>query len=112
MELDLRWKDDTLIAHLGGELDLHTAPVFRKTIDEELADSPHLKNLVLILENVSFVDSSGLGALLGRYKLLRSRGGRMVAVGVQPRVRRLFEMSGLFKLIDVVDNERKALEKV
>src|SRR5690606_4183646 len=106
------YQGDTLIARLSGELDLHAAPVFRKVIDEALEESPHLKNLVLNFQEVSFVDSSGLGALLGRYKLLQRRGGQMVAVSLQPRVRKLFEMSGLLKIIKVVDSEGKALERV
>lgn len=112
MRLTTRFQGDTLIARLSGELDLHAAPVFRKAIDEALEESPHLRNLILNLQEVTFVDSSGLGALLGRYRILQRRGGQMVAVSLQPRVRKLFEMSGLLKIIKVVDNESQALERV
>ena len=112
MDIAFRRQDDTLVVRLAGEFDLHSAHDFRRRVDAELDESPRLKNLVLVLGDVQFIDSSGLGALLGRYKRIRARGGRVVAVGVNPRVRRVFEASGLLKLIDVADSESRALERV
>lgn len=111
MQLQGSRMGDALVVRLAGDLDLHTAPAFRRWVDEQLEGTPRIQKLVLNMEAVSFVDSSGLGALLGRLKTLQGRGGRLVAVGAQPRVVKLFEMSGLLKLIELADNEKSALGK-
>ncbi len=58
------------------------------------------------------MDSSGLGVILGRYKLLKSRGGKMVVCDVNASVYRLLELSGLFKILTIHDNERMALSSL
>lgn len=102
---------DTLIVRLGGDLDLHTAPSFRRAVDEQLRNFPELKRVVVNMEGVHFIDSSGLGALYGRWKGLQARGGRLVAVGVRPRIRKLLELGGLLDLMDVEETESSVLPK-
>ncbi|MNW65584.1 Anti-sigma F factor antagonist [compost metagenome] len=55
------------------------------------------------------MDSSGLGVILGRYKLIRSKGGKMVVCDATAPVQRLLEMSGLFKIMPLYDDESAAL---
>jgi stage II sporulation protein AA (anti-sigma F factor antagonist) len=64
------------------------------------------------MKDLSFMDSSGLGVILGRYKLITARGGKMVVCDVNPAVYRLFEMSGLFKILTIQENERLALSSL
>jgi stage II sporulation protein AA (anti-sigma F factor antagonist) len=56
------------------------------------------------------MDSSGLGVILGRYKQVKNSGGEMVVCAISPTVKRLFEMSGLFKIIRLEENEQFALQ--
>jgi len=67
------------------------------------------EHVLLSLKDLQFMDSSGLGVILGRYKLIKSRGGRMVVCDTHANVKRLFELSGLFKIISFYDTERSAL---
>ncbi|MDQ0088178.1 stage II sporulation protein AA (anti-sigma F factor antagonist) [Paenibacillus anaericanus] len=99
---------DTLIVRLSGELDHHTADDVRMRMDEELGRAG-CRHLVLSLKSLQFMDSSGLGVILGRYKLIKQRGGRMVLCDVNPSVYRLFDMSGLFKIMSIFENEEVAL---
>ena len=55
------------------------------------------------------MDSSGLGVILGRYKQITNRGGKMVVCDVNQAVYRLFELSGLFKILQIEDDEQSAL---
>lgn len=55
------------------------------------------------------MDSSGIGVILGRYKLIKQKGGKMVVCDVNPPVYRLLEMSGLFKIMPIFENEGLAL---
>lgn len=102
---------DTLVVRVGGDLDLHSAPRFRQAVDEHLRAFPHVSRVVVNMEDVHFIDSSGLGALYGRWKGLQGRGGRLVAVGVRPRVRKLLERGGLLNMMDVAETEGSALNK-
>jgi len=100
---------ETLIVRLDGELDLHSAAAFREAVTAAFQERPRLKNLVLLMHDVTFIDSSGVGAILGRLKEVSARGGRLAVVGLQLPVQRVFAMSGVLKLISVHDSEGQAL---
>ena len=79
MEIYHQRRGTALLVTMKGELDLLTAPIFRAQVDQELETYERLANLILDLSEVDFIDSSGLGAILGRYKRLGA--GRQAAVG-------------------------------
>ncbi|MEN1969103.1 anti-sigma F factor antagonist [Lentibacillus sp. N15] len=101
-------KEDVLIVRLAGELDHHETENLRNEWKEMLYKND-VKHVVLNLEAVSFMDSSGLGVILGRYKEVLQLGGEMVVCSVSPAVNRLFEMSGMFKIVRLEENEQYAL---
>lgn len=102
---------NTLIVRLQGELDHHTAERVKTQIEEAI-ESTQCRHIILCLKGLSFMDSSGLGVILGRYNQIKARGGRMVVCNVNPAVYRLFEMSGLFKILSIEDNEQLALSSL
>ncbi|GGA60848.1 anti-sigma F factor antagonist [Ornithinibacillus halotolerans] len=102
-------KEDVLIVRLSGELDHHEAEKLRDEWKNMLYHHP-VKHVVLNLEQVSFMDSSGLGVVLGRYKEVLQLGGQMVVCSIPHSIKRLFEMSGMFKIIRLEENEMFALE--
>ncbi|NLN17992.1 MAG: anti-sigma F factor antagonist [Firmicutes bacterium] len=101
----------SLVVRLSGELDLATAEIFRRTVDAQLAKDG-CSNLILVLKNVTFIDSSGIGAILGRYRLIRERQGRVIATGLRPAVRRVLEMSGVLRVVETAETEQQALESL
>jgi stage II sporulation protein AA (anti-sigma F factor antagonist) len=111
MELDLEIKQDTLLVRPKGELDLVVADEFR-TILENALDNRPINFLVLNLSQVSFIDSSCLGVILGRYKRLAQVNGRVSLVSAQPQVRRVLEMSGFFRIMKEYPNEEEALNLI
>lgn len=68
-----------------------------------------IRHIVLSLAELSFMDSSGIGVILGRYKQISARSGEMVVCSINPTIYRIFEMSGLFKVIKFRENEAEAL---
>lgn len=98
-----------LLARVEGELDLSTAAAFRETIDRYLEGRDGAKHLVLNMSGMTFVDSSGLGAILGRYRRITERGGRLVAADVPAQIARLLALSGLQKVIATFATEGEAL---
>lgn len=108
LQVELEHQRNVLITRLRGELDHHTAELVRIQLDEAI-QRKQVNHVVLSLRDLTFMDSSGLGVILGRYKQIKGRGGKMAVCDMNPAVRRLFELSGLFKIVHVYDNERKAL---
>lgn len=108
LTIELEVKHDILLVRLRGELDHHTAEELRTKLTETI-ENQKIMHIVLNLENLAFMDSSGLGVILGRYKQINNHGGKMVVCSISPAVKRLFEMSGLFKIIRLEQNEQFAL---
>ncbi|MDG0875227.1 anti-sigma F factor antagonist [Paenibacillus thiaminolyticus] len=108
LQVELEHRRNVLITRLRGELDHHTSEIVRIQLDEAIQRG-QVNHVVLSLSELTFMDSSGLGVILGRYKQIKGRGGKMAVCDLNPAVRRLFELSGLFKIMHVYDNERQAL---
>lgn len=111
MFADIENKQDTLIVRLRGEIDLVVADNLRKELDDVL-DKEASKNLLLNLKGVYFIDSSGLGVLLGRYKKVSRNGGKVFIVSPQPQVRKILDLSGLLRIMGEYSSEEEALEKI
>ncbi len=109
LTVDLEVKQNVLCVRLAGELDHHTAANLREQATT-IIEKHQISHIILNLEHLSFMDSSGLGVILGRYKQIKSLGGEMVVCSISPAVKRLFEMSGLFKIIRLETSEQNALQ--
>lgn len=109
LTVDFEVIENVLCVRLSGELDHHTAEEVRQKVTE-MVDAHSVQHILLNLEHLSFMDSSGLGVILGRYKQVKNRGGEMIVCAISPSVKRLFDMSGLFKIIHLADTERAALQ--
>jgi stage II sporulation protein AA (anti-sigma F factor antagonist) len=111
LTVDLEVKQNVLCVRLAGELDHHTAENLRNQATA-IIEKHQISHIILNLEQLSFMDSSGLGVILGRYKQIKNNGGEMVVCSISPAVKRLFEMSGLFKIIRLEESEQNALQKL
>lgn len=109
LQIELEQKGHVLLIRLEGELDHHAAKELKAKVEALIAQTTHI---VLNLEKLSFMDSSGLGVILGRYKQIKANGGEMIVCAISPAVERLFEMSGLFKIIRFEKNEGFALQNL
>ncbi|GAB4073533.1 anti-sigma F factor antagonist [Barrientosiimonas marina] len=101
-------KQDVLVVRMSGELDHHEAEPLRNEW-KDMMDANAVRHVILNLESVTFMDSSGLGVVLGRYKEVLQLGGEMVVCSISSPVQRLFDMSGMFKIIRLEENEEHAL---
>ena len=92
-------KKNTLTVRLTGELDHSVAAGIRAEVDELILD-PRIRRLVFDLRDLEFMDSSGIGLIIGRYKLMARRGGTVAVSCPDASVDRIFEMSGLYQLVE------------
>jgi len=92
-------KDGNLLAvYLDGEIDHCSAEKIRNEMEKRLLDQS-ITRLALDFSDVSFMDSSGVGMIIGRYKTMTERSGTVSACGMHPPVRRVFRMAGLHRII-------------
>ena len=98
-----------LIVRIAGEIDHHSSGEVRSRIDGEYERSG-ASNILIDFGNVGFIDSSGVGVLIGRYKMLEARGsGRLVFFGADRHVSRLFDITGLSRIIKSADSLEQAV---
>ena len=89
----------TLVVKLAGEIDHHSAPELKEEADRAIS-MRNIVNLVLDFDGVTFMDSSGIGVIIGRYKQIQARGGKVMIIRVKPQVDKVLEVSGLKKIMD------------
>jgi len=111
LQIEFEQHRKALIVRLKGELDHHTADIVKARMEEAIVTGDAL-HLILSLKELTFMDSSGLGIILGRYKQVTSKGGKLVVCAANPAVNRLFELSGLYKIVSLQDNERAAISSL
>lgn len=90
---------DTATVQLEGELDHCSAERIRASLDA-LIEDPQIKRLVIDLSKVTFMDSSGIGVIIGRYRVLARRKGSVAVRGASPQIDRIFQMSGLYQIVE------------
>jgi len=101
MNITYQHRGATLWVQLEGELDHHWAAEARSLLDGILNENPEIRQMRINLCGLDFMDSSGIGVLIGRYKLIRDRKGVVTLYGMNPAVARIVEMAGLKKIMSV-----------
>lgn len=95
-------KDHGVIVYLNGELDHHYTLELRTKIDD-LLEHESIHSLIFDFGGLVFMDSSGIGLILGRYNKLKLSGGTVSVRNLTPSVKRLVEVSGLKKVIPIIE---------
>ena len=96
----------TIIA-VGGEIDVYTAPKLRDKITELVADGVY--DIIVDMEAVEFLDSTGLGVLVGGLKKVRAHDGSLQLICTQDRLLKIFRITGLAKVFTIHESESAAL---
>ena len=94
----------TVTVRLSGDLDHNTAAQIREELDR-LIDDPGVRRLVFDLSELGFMDSSGIGVIMGRYKLIYLLGGEVWAVHANERMKKILTMSGVTRIIQIYEEE-------
>ena len=99
--LEVEERNGHTVLAVTGEVDVYTAPRLRERLVELVTEGK--RKIVVNLEGVDFLDSTGLGVLVGGLKRLRSNDGDMSLVSTQPRILKVFEITGLTKVFAIHD---------
>jgi len=101
-------KGDSYIVDLNGEIDVYTSPKVKDAVGD-LIDKGHY-NLIINLEKVRYIDSTGLGVLIGGLKRVREHGGTVNLVCTNPQIKKIFDITGLVKIFGIFDDEDAAMK--
>lgn len=99
---------DTYVVDLNGEIDVYTSPKVKDAVGD-LIDKGHY-NLIINLEKVRYIDSTGLGVLIGGLKRVREHGGTVNLVCTNPQIKKIFDITGLVKIFGIYDDEDAAMK--
>ncbi|HHV11231.1 MAG TPA: anti-sigma F factor antagonist [Clostridiales bacterium] len=98
-----------LVIRLRNELDHHNAVQIREEADR-IIDRKNIKHIIFDFSGAGFMDSAGIGVIMGRYRKVIFIGGKIAVSNVNSAVDRIFRLSGLYKIIEKYDTVEKALQ--
>ncbi len=102
MNLDFKINGNDICVRLYGEIDEYTARTLRADIDK-LIEAQGFRTMTFDMQNVTFIDSTGLGFVLGRYKKLRGKRAELLLKNVPSQVDKVFRTSGIYSFVPIVE---------
>jgi len=108
MEIKLLGEKRAILVKMDSELDHHVANTLREAIDSKIRCT-NAVNVIFDFSKVGFMDSSGIGMIMGRYKAVKTLGGKVVVYGQNPQIKRIVEMSGIDRIVKITNSLNDAL---
>ena len=103
--MEYQVQENCLTIYLPAEVDHHNAEEMKRKADK-LIDRNHIKYVIFDFENTDFMDSSGIGVIMGRYRMICLIGGEVWAVHANARIRKILTMSGVTKIMQIYEEEQ------
>ncbi len=100
MTIELTGEKRLITVRLDGELDHRSSEKIRKSIEDALVCTGAV-NIAFDFSHVTFMDSSGIGMLLGRYKTVKALGGKIILLGMTRETERIIKMSGVDHIAEI-----------
>ncbi|MCI7181590.1 MAG: anti-sigma factor antagonist [Schaedlerella sp.] len=104
--MEYQVQENCLTIFLPKEVDHHNAEIIRQDADRVIENN-HIKYVIFDFEQTEFMDSSGIGAIMGRYRIIRLIGGEVWAVHTNARIRKILTMSGITKIMQIYEEDQK-----
>ena len=105
MIVEYEKEDKLLIFRLTEDVDQHTVEKIRRKMDNEIKRYIPRK-VIFDFSNISFMDSAGIGMVLGRYKLAQMLDGELEIINVNKSMKKIFDMSGVSRIINIIEEEK------
>lgn len=98
------------LAEVQGEIDVYTSPKVKEALTDLIEKGKY--NLIISLEEVRYIDSTGLGVLIGTLKKVREHNGTIGIICTNPQIKKIFNITGLVKIFGIYKNEEEALKSI
>lgn len=106
-DLNYQVQENCLTIFLPSEIDHHNAEDIRKHADKVIEEQ-QIRCVIFDFEETNFMDSSGIGVIMGRYKLIYLLGGEVWAIHTNERMKKILTMSGVTRIIQIYEEEKQA----
>lgn len=103
--------DNCLVIRAGKEIDHHSASVIREQADDCIMKN-QVRHVIFDFQETDFMDSSGIGVIMGRYRMIQKIGGKVGVIHANERIQRIVLLSGLHKVIHTYDSLENAVEEL
>lgn len=103
MEIEFRHTQGNIRVCFSGDIDEYAVQKIKTVIDDAIDSEPNLRSMTFDMSCVTFIDSTGLGFLLGRYKKLRTRHAELLLANVPKHVDKVFSTSGIYRYVPIVE---------
>lgn len=100
-------QDKAHVVEVQGEIDVYTSPRVKEMINELIEQGKF--HLIIDLEGVRYIDSTGLGVLIGALKRVREHEGRILLICTNPQIKKIFNITGLVKIFEIYKDEAEAI---
>lgn len=97
LKVDLRQEGDKLFVDLQGDLDINSNKEFKEKVNSVQG----VKKIIVNCENLSYIDSTGLGAFISIYKHIKEKGEKLVITGLKPHIKKIFLITDLDKVFEI-----------
>ena len=97
LKVDLRQDGEKLFVDLQGDLDINSNKEFKEKVNSVQG----IKNITVNCENLSYIDSTGLGAFVSIYKNIKEKGEKLVITGLKPHIKKIFLITDLDKVFEI-----------
>lgn len=111
MDLSFKAEGSMLIVKISCEIDHHSCDKIRDKIDRSFIEN-NVKNILIDMSDVRFMDSSGIGLIMGRYKFASKLGGQAGVIGGNECVDKILKMSGIEKFVHIYTNLKDARKRL
>lgn len=98
-QTEYSFERDMLIVNVGKELDHHNASVIKTEI-ENIMKEKNISDIVFDFNRTDFMDSSGIGIIIGRYKCMNHKGGKIYVRNTKSNIERILTISGMYKIVE------------
>lgn len=110
IKVDTKQVKNGHVIEVQGEIDVYTSPRVKETINKLIEDKNY--NLIINLEEVRYIDSTGLGVLIGALKRVREHNGSINLICTNPQIKKIFNITGLVKIFGIFKNEDEAISNL
>jgi anti-sigma B factor antagonist len=100
--------NNTMGINIEGEIDVYTSPKVKEALNDLIQKGNY--NIIVNLEGVSYIDSTGLGVLIGALKRVKENNGDIKLVCTNLQIKKIFDITGLIKIFEIYDSEELALK--
>lgn len=101
MNIDIKTERGNVYIVFHGEMDEHSVKSVRGEVDDAIDSARGLRCVVFYMKDVSFIDSTGLGFVIGRYKRIKAKRAELVLGGVSAPVDKVFSTSGIYRFVPI-----------